>query len=32
MTTIWSPGSDIVVFAAMALILLLRPQGLLGKR
>jgi branched-chain amino acid transport system permease protein len=32
MTTIWAPGSDIVVFAAMALILLLRPQGLLGKR
>lgn len=32
MTTIWPPGSDIVVFAAMALILLLRPQGLLGKR
>jgi branched-chain amino acid transport system permease protein len=32
MTTIWAPGADIVVFAAMALVLLLRPQGLLGKR
>jgi branched-chain amino acid transport system permease protein len=32
MTTIWTPGADIVVFAAMALVLLLRPQGLLGKR
>lgn len=32
MTIIWTPGADIVVFAAMALVLLLRPQGLLGKR
>jgi branched-chain amino acid transport system permease protein len=32
MTTIWAPGADIVVFAAMTLVLLLRPQGLLGKR
>ena len=32
MTIIWAPGADIVVFAAMALVLLLRPQGLLGKR
>jgi branched-chain amino acid transport system permease protein len=32
MTIIWTPGTDIVVFAAMALVLLLRPQGLLGKR
>jgi len=31
-TIIWTPGADIVVFAAMALVLLLRPQGLLGKR
>jgi branched-chain amino acid transport system permease protein len=32
MTAIWAPGADIVVFAAMALVLLGRPQGLLGRR
>ena len=32
MTAMWAPGADIVVFAAMALVLLVQPQGLLGKR
>jgi branched-chain amino acid transport system permease protein len=32
MTAIWAPGADIIVFAAMALVLLGRPQGLLGRR
>jgi branched-chain amino acid transport system permease protein len=28
---IWAPASDFVMFAAMGIILLLRPQGLLGR-
>jgi len=31
-TMIWAPASQVVVFALMALILIFRPQGLLGKR
>jgi branched-chain amino acid transport system permease protein len=32
MTAIWAPGADISVFTMMALGLLVRPQGLLGRR
>ncbi len=32
MTAIWAPGADISVFAMMALGIMVRPQGLLGKR
>ena len=32
MTAIWAPGADISVFAMMALGIIARPQGLIGKR
>lgn len=32
MTVLWSPGADMSVFALMSLGIVLRPQGLFGKR
>lgn len=32
MTVIWAPAANVSVFAMMALMLLVRPQGLLGRR
>ena len=31
MSTIWPPGANLMIYVAMALVLLLRPNGLLGR-
>lgn len=31
MSSVWSAGADIMIYAAMALIIILRPRGLLGR-
>lgn len=31
-TMLWAPGSNVIIFILMALILVIRTQGLLGKR
>ncbi|QHJ00842.1 branched-chain amino acid ABC transporter permease [Xylophilus rhododendri] len=32
MSTIWAPGASLMIYIAMAAVLLLRPHGLLGRR
>jgi len=31
MSTLWPPGANLMIYVAMALVLLLRPNGLLGR-
>lgn len=31
MTTLWPPGSELMIYAAMALVILVRPHGLFGR-
>ena len=32
MSTIWPPGASLMIYVAMAAVLLLRPNGLLGRQ
>jgi len=32
MSTIWPPGASLMIYIAMAAVLLLRPHGLLGRK